>query len=242
MQKSSTRYSQIAAYYQERIDAGELVEGNKMPTEEEIGRLFNVSRITVRQAMNELAQAGYIVRMQGKGSFVRMKKADMQLNHLQGFSEEMRAMGMEPSSELRSGEIIACDPKVAQKLQVEPESQVFSLLRVRYADGAPMAVEHVHVPFYLCPTLLSHDLNGSLYKVLLEHYQLEPLHAMQDIEAGLASRQIAELLRIKPTEPSLIIERVSYLRGEVPLEYVISVYRGDRYAFHVDMHRDARGF
>ena len=240
MQKTGARYSQIATYYQELVDRQQLVEGDRMPTEEEVCRLFNVSRITVRQAMNELAQAGYIVRMQGKGSFVRMKKTDMQLNRLQGFSEEMRAKGMVPSTRTLEAKAVACDRKVGERLKLEPGTQVISMMRVRYADDIPMAVEHVHIPFFLCPGLLSMDLSGSLYQLLSQKYHLEPVRASQDIEAGYAGRQMAELLQMKQNSPALIIERVSYLENDMPLEYVVSVYRGDRYSFHVDMHRKDR--
>ena len=96
--KAVPRYLQIINYYQGMIDAGKLSEGQQMPTEEAIGALFSVSRITVRQALDGLAQAGYIYKVQGKGSFVASKKAGMQLNHLIGFSDEMRSLGLEPST------------------------------------------------------------------------------------------------------------------------------------------------
>ena len=88
--KAAPRYSQIISYYQSLIESGKLTEGEKIPTEEAIGELFGVSRITVRQALDGLAQGGYIYKIQGKGSFVSAKKAGMQLNHLVGFSDEMR--------------------------------------------------------------------------------------------------------------------------------------------------------
>ena len=88
--KKGTRYSQIAEYYRRMIDQKTLAVGEKMPTENQICALFQVSRITVREAMNELVKDGYIERIQGKGSYVKAKRVGMQLNHLQGFSEEMR--------------------------------------------------------------------------------------------------------------------------------------------------------
>ena len=92
--KAAPRYSQIISYYQSLIESGKLAEGDKIPTEEAIGELFGVSRITVRQALDGLAQGGYIYKIQGKGSFVSAKKAGMQLNHLVGFSDEMRSIGI----------------------------------------------------------------------------------------------------------------------------------------------------
>lgn len=237
MQKTGTRYSQITQYYRDLIERGMLREGDKMPTEEEVGRLFSVSRITVRQAMNELANAGYIVRMQGKGSYVSAKKTDLQLNYLQGFSEEMRAKGMVPSTKLTVCEIESATETIAHKLAIEPGTQVYSFERIRYANETPMAVEHVRIPFFLCPGLTNFDLSGSLYRILSEQYNLRPEYASQDIEAAAANATSAEQLGLKLGAPSLRISRVSYLPGGMPLEYALSIYRGDRYSFHVDMMR-----
>lgn len=186
MNRSGSRYSQIADYYSCLINEQKLQNGEKMPTEEQICNLFQVSRITVRQAMAELAQAGYIERVQGKGSFVRMQKTDMQLNHLQGFSEEMKAKGKQASSRLISMERIDCDKTIAKRLKLEEGTPVVSLQRLRLADGEPVAVEHVFIPFHLCPQLLQWDGSGSLYYQLNEN-GLKVHRATQDISAGFSS-------------------------------------------------------
>lgn len=236
MNRNGTRYQQIADYYRRRIDEKALTEGERMPTEEQVCQLFQVSRTTARQAMNDLAQAGYIERIQGKGSFVREKKTDMQLNHLQGFTEEMRAKGKKASSRLLGASIQACDRKVADHLHLEAGAQVISIERLRLADGEPVAVEHVFVPFHMCPELAQRDVTGSLYNIFME-YGLKVARASQDIAAGFSPRAICELLGIKQSAPTLNIERITYLENGTPLEYVASVYRGDRYTFHVEMSR-----
>ena len=207
-----------------------------MPTEEQICNLFQVSRITVRQAMAELAQAGYIERVQGKGSFVRMQKTDMQLNHLQGFSEEMKAKGKQASSRLISMERIDCDKTIA-KIDIRIGVRRWLIdIRIGLADGEPVAVEHVFIPFHLCPQLLQWDGSGSLYYQLNEN-GLKVHRATQDISAGFSSRAVCDLLSIKQTMPTLQIERVTYLENGTPMEYVQSAYRSDRYTFHVEMSR-----
>ena len=236
MLKNGTRYNQIAEYYQNLIETKQLRSGEKMPTEEQICALFQVSRITVRQAMSELVQAGYIERVQGKGSYVKTPKTNMQLNHLQGFSEEMRAIGKVAASRLIDTGIENCDLMVAEHLGIETGTQVIYIKRLRLADNEPVAVEYVYIPFYLCPELLQKDLNGSLYSLLGE-YGLKVYRASQNINAGYSSRSICELLNIKQTSPTLNIERVTYLENGIALEYVQSSYRGDRYTFHVEMSR-----
>ena len=236
MNRSGSRYSQIADYYSRLINENKLQNGEKMPTEEQICNLFQVSRITVRQAMAELAQAGYIERVQGKGSFVRIQKTDMQLNHLQGFSEEMKAKGKQASSRLILLERIGCDKKIAKRLQLAEGTPVVSIQRLRLADGEPVAVEHVFIPFHLCPQLLQWDGSGSLYYQLNEN-GLQVHRATQDISAGFSPRAVCDLLSIKQTMPTLQIERVTYLESGTPMEYVQSAYRSDRYTFHVEMSR-----
>lgn len=236
MIRNGTRYIQIAEYYQNLIESKQLRSGEKMPTEEQICALFQVSRITVRQAMSELVQAGYIERVQGKGSYVKTPKTNMQLNHLQGFSEEMRAIGKVATSRLIDSGIEYCDLVVAEHLGIETRTQVIVIKRLRLADNEPVAVEYVYIPFYLCPELLQKDLSGSLYSLLGE-YGLKVHRASQNINAGYSSRSICELLNIKQTSPTLNIERVTYLENGIALEYVQSSYRGDRYTFHVEMSR-----
>lgn len=236
MTRNGTRYSQIADYYRGLIEKKKLDEGERIPTEEQVCSLFQVSRITARQAMTELAQAGYIERIQGKGSFVRVKKTDMQLNHLQGFTEEMKAKGMLCSSRVLSVRVEICDRQTVERLALEKDAQVISIERLRLANDQPVAVEHVFIPFFLCPDLPGRDLTGSLYRLLSE-YGLKVARATQDIAAGFSPRALCELLGIRQTAPTLNIERVTYLENGTPLEYVLSAYRSDRYTFHVEMSR-----
>lgn len=238
MPQSGARYMQIATHFRQLIDNQRLLEGDQLPTDEEVGRLFNVSRITARQAMSELVQSGYIERIQGKGTFVRVRKADMQLNCLKGFTEEMQAYGLRTFSRLHSYEVVECPADVAERLRVEPGTRLHCLVRVRYADDIPMAIERVLMPFYLCPELAELNLEGSLYRQLQEKHGFQPVRASQNIEAGLVSRDYAELLHIREGSPVLVFERVSYLEDDTPMEYVVSFYRGDRYKFHVEMHRE----
>ena len=235
--KAAPKYLQIINYYQNLIDSGKLAEGEQMPTEEAIGQLFNVSRITVRQALDCMAQNGYIYKIQGKGSFVSSQKTDMQLNHLSGFSDEMRAMGMTPSTLLADKALVLPSESVAKALRIEPDQKIYLLVRVRCADGVPMAVEKVHIPFYRFAGLEEHDLSQSLYGLLKEEYGCESYKATQSIRAGAASTFDAKLLKIPTGTPVLCIARTTYSSDGVPFEYVDSVYRGDKYVFNVTLEK-----
>jgi GntR family transcriptional regulator len=231
------RYQQIIDYYRSLIESGKLVEGFKMPTEEEMCNQFNVSRITIRRALDGLMQDGYIFKQQGKGSFVTTKRTDIQLNHLQGFNEEMRALGYEPSSKLISMEIVNPTEAIANALGINVTQKIYFIIRLRCADGMPMAIERVHLPFYRFPGIEHEDLTKSLYETFKQKYGCELTKAEQFIKAGSASDEDAELLDIKPGKPVLLISRSTFERSGKPFEYVQSTYRGDKYQFNVTINK-----
>jgi len=235
--KSISRYQQVINYYQALIESGKLVEGDKMPTEEEMCNLFNVSRITIRRALDGLTQEGYIYKLQGKGSFVTTKKTDIQMNHLRGFSEEMKSLGLTPSTELVSKEIITPSEAVAKALGINETQKVYIITRLRCADGLPIAIERVHLPFYRFPGLENEDLTKSLYDVLRNKYGCETKKAEQCIKAGSASESDTQILKIKPGKAVLLISRTTFEQDGRPFEYVQSAYRADKYQFNVTIHK-----
>lgn len=206
-----------------------------MPTEKAVCDLFNVSRITVRKAYDALSQNGYIRKEQGKGSFVNSKEAGLQLNQLCGFSEEMRLLGKEPSTRLIRHQVIAPGDQAKKALMMEAGQKVHVFERLRCADGVPMALEAVHLPFHLFPDIENHDITQSLYKLLMEQYYCNPSRAEQSIRADLAGPHAERHLKVKSGKPVLTITRVTFDQYGTPFEYVESTYRGDRYAFHVSL-------
>ena len=231
------RYIQIIQYFVDKIEGGNLNNGDKLPTEEEICKFFNVSRITARQALNELVNGGYIVKKQGVGSYVK-NKMTMQLNSLQGFSEEMRSKGLTPRSELISLEVINPSIEVAEKLKIDLSIKVYTICRLRYANDVALSLENSYIPCFQCPGIERYDLTASLYKVLNDNYNISTKKANQSIEAGFIDKKTAKFLDVKPGTQALIIERITY-SGENPFEYVKSVYRGDKYKFYVDLYKNS---
>lgn len=235
--KSLPRYTQVMNYYIPLIKSGKLKEGDKMPTEEEICELFGISRITVRRALEGLQQGGYIYKQQGKGSFVMTKKTGFQLNHLKGFTDEMRALGKEPSSEVLSLEIMPPSEKAAEVLGIDITQKIYCLERLRLADGVPIAIERVHLPFYRFPTLKTLNLQESLYEILRYQFGCESYKGIEEIRAGLASEEEARLLLIVPGSAVLHINRTTYEQEGMAYEYVESTYRGDQYQFTVTLYK-----
>ena len=227
------KYTHIIQHFVDKINSGNMKDGDKLPTEDVLCSYFNVSRITVRKALNELLNEGYIIKKHGKGSYVNTGIARMQLNSLQSFTEEMKSRGMTASSKVLCVSLLNADNIVSNKLQVEENFKIYCIERLRLANGEPMSIEKVFIPYYLCPDIEKHDLSGSLYDIFENHYNLNPKKADQCIEAIVGTKREQEILKIKLRAPVLKIERITYLSNNTPLEYVSSIYRGDKYKFYV---------
>ena len=184
-----------------------------------------------------LSTQGYVVKVQGKGTFVSEKKAAMQLNELIGFGAEMRQLGKVPTTLVLGVSLVTPSEKVAQKLNLQPERKIYVIERVSCADGVRMALERAHMPFSVVPGIDKVDLSTSLYATLKDKYSVNFAWATETLEATLATQKVADVLEIKANSPVLSIERVSYDSDDSAYEYTESIYRGDKYKFTVTMNR-----
>lgn len=226
-------YSQLKDRLRADLVTGRLRPHQQLPSERELCARFRVSRMTVRQALLDLAREGLIYSRVGKGTFVSEPKIDQQLKTLSGFSQDMQARGSVPSSRVLEAKLERANQRLAQTLALSPGARVIVLSRVRLADGVPLAIETVRLPHALCPHLLRHDFaRESLYAVLEHEYGYRLTCAQQTIEAALARPREATLLQLTLPAPVLVMERLTYTDQGVVIEYVHSIYRGDRYKFH----------
>ncbi len=230
------RQSGVPFYYQiqqrllEQIRAGALEPGESLPSEQEIARYFRVSRMTGRHALKTLSSLGVTYTLWGKGTFVSGVKLEKDVRRVTSFTEEMQALGLRVTSKTLSGEIIAADDEVTAALHLPAGEQLISIRRIRYANGTPMAVEWSRIPRRLCPDLLEKfEPGSSLYDTLLRHYGIRMSVAEEVIEAGLANAEVARLLKAPKRSPMFLFTRTSYIPSGEPVEFVKSVYRGDRY-------------
>jgi GntR family transcriptional regulator len=211
--------------------------GSPIPTERSLAADFDVSRTTVRQALAELTVEGRLLRVQGKGTFAAEPKVAQRLQ-LSSYTEDMRAQGRQPSSKLLEIAEDPADPELSQLLGVRVGAKVLRLHRLRLADGEPMALETTHLPTSRFRGLRRYvTAGGSLYQVLRERYGVEMGHAEETIETALASPDEAELLGADVGLPMLLLSRHSFDTEGTPVEWVRSVYRGDRYKFVATLNR-----
>lgn len=233
-------YHQLEEYVKSEIESGALKTDEAIPSEREYAERFQISRMTVRQALNNLVNDGYLYRQKGKGTFVNKQKLEQRLQGLTSFTEDMTERGMKPSNRLLSFEIIPAGAEIASRLHLKENAPVFEIKRVRLADNAPMAFETTYLPANLLRGLTEEIINHSLYRFIEEKLSLVISEATQQIEASIAREPEIKLLQIEKGAPVLLIVRTSYLKDGAPFEYVKSAYRADRYKFVHSMKRTGK--
>lgn len=233
--------SHIPIYFQLETEIKELVKGlnpgDPISSEREFAEKYDISRMTVRQAINNLVNEGILVRKRGKGTFVAAQKVEQPLSGLTSFSEDMRSRGMKPQTKILSFQQISSDKNIAAKLKIEENMPVYEVSRLRLADESPMALEVSYLPAHIITDLTKKTIHASLYDYIEKELQLTISHASQTLESSLAQGNECNLLKIEEGDPVLLIERYSYLENGAAFEYVKSIYRGDRYKFVIDMKR-----
>lgn len=230
-------YHQLEEFIKQQIDQGDLKEEEAIPSEREFAERFQISRMTVRQAINNLVMDGLLKRQKGRGTFVNKKKVEQELQGMTSFTEDMVSRGMQPSSNLLSFQMIPAGKKTSLDLKIAENDLVYKIKRIRLADNAPMALETAYIPVAMVPGLTEENSNLSLYQYIEDHLSLSISEAKQEIEASIASSQEAEPLGIEEGDPILLIVRISYLQDGTPFELVKSSFRADRYRFTHTMKR-----
>ena len=207
----------------------ELGVGEAIPSERRLSTDLGVSRLTLRAALDDLVREGYLVRRHGSGTFVGQPKIAQQLT-LTSFSEDMRRRGMVPASRTIALENVHAGAQVGRALNVSPDTRVFQIQRLRLADGEPMALETLHVPAALVPGLTRDRLeNSSFYDLLERDYGVVISHGTQSIEPTVTNEEESELLGVPLHSPAFLFERTSRTDDGETVEFVRSLYRGDRY-------------
>jgi GntR family transcriptional regulator len=229
-------YQQLKTAILREIQDGRWRPGDRLPTEDALITRFHVSKITVRQALRELAEMGYIRREQGRGTFVLHPPLEEGPRELTSFTGEMRGHGRVASSRVIVQDVVASPSDIASRLDIAAGAPVFRLQRLRMADGEPMGLQTAYIPVALVPGIdLLSFVDASLYEVLASRYALHPASAREAHRAVPVPEDAAALLRVPAGSPALSAERLTTLADGRPLEYVHSIMRGDRYKIVLDL-------
>ena len=211
----------------------ELIEalgiGEAIPSERQLTTDLGVSRLTVRAALDELVRDGYLVRRRGSGTFVSEPKIAQELT-MTSFTEDMRRRGMHPGSKTLGLEVVPAGARLGRFLHVSPSEPIVVAKRLRLADSESMAIETLHVRDALVPGLSAADLDGkSFYDLLRSRYGIVISGGMQTIEPTVTNEEESDALGIPLHSPAFLFERVTRSESGEIVEFVHSIYRGDRY-------------
>ena len=235
------KYETIIQYVRERIDSGELKEGDQLETEEQLAANFGCSRPTVRQAIGILEQDGLVYRITGKGTFITHPKSTQEYTRfIESYPLAIRKQGGIPKTEVLDFHIEVADPFIQQKLNLNGKQQVYYLKRLRYSLGTgenrPLLLTEVYLPYSLIPNLLDFDFESvSLYDVL-KQYDLYPQEAVRYIEAQMPDARTAAILQMSQMEPIQVITSTGKVNGTI-VEYSHTSYPASRNRFVVEIHR-----
>jgi len=230
-------YYQLRNILREKIMSGEFHSDERIPPEVELCRQYGVSRITVRKAIEALVLDNLLYTKQGTGTFVTPQKLRRRLPRLYSFTEDMKELGLNPTSTIVEFELTAAEPQDAKLLKLpEHDRNVFKLVRVRRANDEPILLETTFIPHYLCPELLSANLErDSLYRVLRDQYNLTLHDAEETYEVGIVGTNEAKLLEYRRNQPVFHIRRLANLADGAPFELTRSVGRGDYLQFSLHL-------
>lgn len=228
---ASPVYIQIHNEIRKEIEAGKWSIGAKIPAERELALQFDVSRMTLRQAIQTLVDEGILERHVGSGTFVANRKVQERMSGVTSFTDLMIAAGKKPSSKTISYHVTAPSQSEAEQLKLEEGAKILRMERIRYGSGVPICYETATIPADLISGFSKEEVTTSFYKTLENKANLFPGRALQTVSAMQASEKIAEYLGIKRGDALLRLRQLSYLQDGRPFEYVHTQYVGDRFEF-----------
>ena len=226
-------YVQLMEELETSIRNGVYKPGDKIMTEAEMAKEYGVSLITVRKAVGSFMEKGLVMRKQGKGTFVTKPKYSRNMKKLQSFTEMCEQMGVKPGAQVLENRLIMADKKVADRLGIEPGSNVVYISRLRLADGEPVQVEKSYFPLKYA-FLLEEDLNnGSMFECLKEKAGAKVASSEKMIELCRATAEEAALMDVKKGDYLLFVKSTAYDENGEPMYAGIQLINGDRFSLYV---------
>jgi GntR family transcriptional regulator len=238
-EKAIPLYYQIESILRRKIMSGDLPPGSPLPSEEVLGKEFEVSRITVRRALSILEDDGLILRQRGRGTFVTDKPQALESPRFSGSMEELIAMGVRTEARIMDKSLVEPPETVKKKLNLKPESRVLRIEKIRMVEGEPFSYVINYLPEAIGEKIVDADLSlKPLLMIMEENLGLVVHEAEQSVEAVVAEPEWAELLEIRVGDPLLKVERTVFDPQDNPLEFVWVLYRADKYFLNVKLKRE----
>jgi len=229
-------YVQLDELLRNRIASGYWKPGQRIPSENELNRIYGLSRMTVRGVLNTLVGDGLLFRVPGKGTFVLEPKIETVSPAYRGVREQLEAQGISTTTRLISTQTLVAPVKVAQRLGLERGAKVHAIKRVRSARGAPVSVHHSWVPLDLAPSLDEYDpVQEQLCVILSEHFGLSMGQVDEVLESTVLSATEASVLESEEGSPALVLEDTISTSAGLAFEYSKIIFRGDKIRLHFSM-------
>jgi GntR family transcriptional regulator len=227
-------WAQIEDGLATRIGDGELRVGDRLPAERELADQLQVSRGTIRQALDALAARGLVERGVGRGTFVAAGKVEVRLHDVAGFTEQMARAGLQAHARVLRGAVTPVPAQVAAALEVEEGAPALRVERLRLAGRLALTLEDSWIPCERFPGLEELDLRGSIYALMRELYDRAPVRVVEALEPVVAQEHSAQALGVPAGAPLMLVERTAYDGQGVAVEYARDLHRGDRARFVVE--------
>lgn len=235
---STPLYLQLREELRSRILDGSYSPHKQMPSENELCALFQVSRITVRQALGDLQKEGLIFKIHGKGTFVAKPKAFQNVSRLQGFAEAMSSMGYEIINKLQQFRFIPATALIAARLQITEGTIVTEIKRVRLLNREAVSLEVTYVSEALGKQLQKADLiTRDIFLILENDCGIALGHAELSIDAVLADEDLKSALAVEEGSPILRIERLTHDASGQPIDFEYLYFRGDAFQYRLRVDR-----
>lgn len=231
--ETETKYLKIASILKQEVENGIYKPGDHLPVERELQSRFQVSKMTIRHALQILEQQGVIRIERGRGAFV----IDLQIQRskeILGLTELLSRKGLTCHSKVVEIAKIKPDPKIQKLMNLKDGEEVYYLYRIRYADDEVIAIENSHINAKYCPGLEMFNLEKySLYDIFYEHYKLNIAWAKDDITADNIRGEEARILLQAKSGPALIVHNIAYDVNNMPIEFTKTIYNYKTFTYHV---------
>jgi GntR family transcriptional regulator len=231
-------YHQIYSILRGKIVEREYADGEQFLSEKEVAAVYDVSRITARRALDELAKDGVVIRERGRGTRVTYNSSELPLQaSIEGMLENFLAMGLETEVSLLEFDYVSPNAQVVQALNCAPTDLVQRSVRVRGLENEPFSYLTTYVPEFVGRTYKKEDLGSISLLALLERGGVVVTRAEQTISATLAGPEVARSLEVELSTPLLRIRRIVFDQEDRPVEFITSLYRPDRYQYRMSLSR-----
>ncbi len=227
------RYLDVKNDLLNKISEGVYKSGDKIPSERDLTEVYKVSRMTVRQAINELERDGSLYREKGRGTFV--SAPNIYQENLKSFTQTLSERNMTPSTKVVEVAKVIHLQSISQILDMPLDTPYYKIKRIRCGDGIPIALETVYIPVEFVAGIDQYNLEKSLYGILEKSYGYDVVHIACEIEACISNRLIDELMELRRHSALLKVTGVTYSQNEKKLFYEESYYRSELFKYHVDI-------